>query len=144
MGPEDGRYERENHMAGTEHSNQQVVVHKTRSSGNRAITGVISWVTGAIEVLLAFRFGLLLFGANPEAGFVDFIYTLSRPFMVPFEAVFGTTDTGLGSVFDWSTLLAIIVYAVIGWGLISLIRSVGYTSSTTVEEVEQVETEHRD
>jgi hypothetical protein len=126
-------------MAGTERSNQQVVTRRIRSSGNRAITGIISWVIGFIEVLLAFRFGLLLFGANPEAGFVDLVYTLSAPFMVPFEAVFGATETRIGSVFDWNTLLAIIVYAVIGWGVTSLIRNAGYSSATTVEEVEQVQ-----
>jgi YggT family protein len=125
-------------MAETERSNQQeVVVRKTRSSGNRAITGIISWVAGAIEVVLAFRFGLLLFGANPDAAFVDFIYTLSTPFMAPFEAVFGVTETRIGSVFDLNTLLAIIVYAVAAWGATTLIRSVGYSSTTTVEKTER-------
>ncbi len=125
-------------MAETERSNQQeVVVRKTRSSGNRVITGIISWVAGAIEVVLAFRFGLLLFGANPDAAFVDFIYTLSAPFMAPFEAVFGVTETRIGSVFDLNTLLAIIVYAVAAWGATSLIRSVGYSSTTTVEKMDR-------
>lgn len=126
-------------MAGTDHSNQQVVVQKTRSSGNRAITGIISWVAGAIEVLLAFRFGLLLFGANPDAGFVDLIYSVSAPFMAPFEAVFGVTETRIGSYFDWSNLLAIIVYAVAAWGVTTLIRNVGYSSSTTVERTQRDE-----
>lgn len=125
-------------MAETERSNQQeVVVRKTRSSGNRVITGIISWVAGAIGVVLAFRFGLLLFGANPDAAFVDFIYTLSAPFMAPFEAVFGVTETRIGSVFDLNTLLAIIVYAVAAWGATSLIRSVGYSSTTTVEKMDR-------
>ncbi|MDF1542694.1 MAG: YggT family protein [Anaerosomatales bacterium] len=129
-------------MTPSEQSNERVVVHKTRSSGNRAITGIISWISGAIEVILAFRFGLLLFGANPEAAFVDFIYRIAAPFMVPFEAVFGVTETRMGSIFDWSTLLAILVYAVVAWGLTSLIRNVGYSSSTTVEQVEKAEREH--
>ncbi|MBW6467914.1 MAG: YggT family protein [Coriobacteriia bacterium] len=124
-------------MVQTEQSNERVVVRKSRSSGNRAIAGVISWVAGAIEVILAFRFGLLLFGANPEAAFVDFIYRIAAPFMVPFDAVFGVTETQMGSIFDWSTLLAILVYAVVAWGLTSLIRNVGYSSSTTVERAER-------
>lgn len=129
-------------MVPTEQSNGRVVVHKTRSSGNRMITGIISWIAGVIEVILAFRFGLLLFGANPEAGFVDFIYRIAAPFMVPFEAVFGVTETRIGSYFDWSNLLAIIVYAVVAWGLTSLITNVGYSSSTTVEQVEKADREH--
>ncbi|MDY0087518.1 MAG: YggT family protein [Coriobacteriia bacterium] len=125
-------------MAGTERTDQParpVVVKRTRSSANRLITGTISWVTGFIEVVLAFRFGLLLFGANPDAGFVEFIYKVSAPFMVPFEAVFGVTETRLGSIFDWSNLLAIAVYAVIGWGLTSLIRGLGYSASGRVENL---------
>lgn len=116
---------------------RRTVVRKTRSSGNRVLTGIISWLAGAIMVLLAFRFGLLLFGANPEAWFVDVIYSASAPFMAPFEAVFGVTETRIGSVFDWSNLLAIVVYAVVAGGVTSLIRNVGYSSATTVEEVER-------
>ena len=124
-------------MADGTGSNQRVAVKRTRSSGNRVITGIISWVAGFIEVVLAFRFGLLLFGANPDAAFVELVYRVSEPFMVPFEAVFGATETRIGSVFDWSTLLAIIVYAVIAWGVTSLIRNIGYSSASTVEEVSQ-------
>lgn len=126
-------------MAGTERSNQQVVVRRSRSSGNRAITGLISWVFGFIEVVLAFRFALLLLGANADAAFVELVYRVAAPFMVPFEAVSGVKETRIGSVCDWSTLLAIIVYAVVGAGLNSLIRSIGYSSASTVEEVSQHE-----
>lgn len=126
-------------MAETGHSNQQLIVTKRRSSASRVLTGVISWVAAAVEVLLAFRFGLLLLGANPEAGFVDVVYWASGPFMSPFDAVFGVTETRIGSVFEWSALLAIIVYAVVAWGLRTLVD--GVTHTTIVEEVERVERE---
>lgn len=122
-------------MTETGQPTQQVAVRRKRSSANRVITGIISWVFGFIEVVLAFRFGLLLFAANPDAAFVEFIYRISAPFVAPFEAVFGTTETRIGAVFDWSVLLAIIVYAVIGWGATSLIRGVGYSSAGRVEQL---------
>jgi hypothetical protein len=59
--------------------------------------------------------------------------------MVPFEAVFGATETRIGSVLDWNMLLAIVVCAVIGWGVTSLIRNAGYASAAMIEEVEQVD-----
>ncbi|HET6497484.1 MAG TPA: YggT family protein [Coriobacteriia bacterium] len=126
-------------MSENEHSNQRVTVRKTRSSGNRIVIRLIAWAVGFIVVLLAFRFSLMLLGANPDAAFVELVYGLSTPFVTPFAAVFGQVETGIGAVFDWNTLLAILVYAVVGWGAISLIRSVGHSTARTVEEVSQYE-----
>ncbi len=73
-----------------------------------------------VEVLLLFRFVLKLLAANPGAGFTDFIYTISHPFVAPFLLVFRTSAVG-GSVFEWSTLLAMLVYWILVWGIIRLI-----------------------
>lgn len=104
------------------------------------IAQFVYWVAGAIEVALAFRFGLKLFGANPDAGFVQFIYSASTPFMVPFETVFGVTQVE-GAVFEWSALLAILVYAIIAWGIVALIRSVIPSTTKSVEAVERIDEE---
>jgi len=72
-----------------------------------------------IEFLLAFRFLLKLFGANPNAGFSNFIYTLSFPFAAPFLNVFRITRVE-GSSFEWTTLLAMLVYWLIALGLVKL------------------------
>ncbi len=73
-----------------------------------------------IEALLLFRFLLKLLAANPNAGFTEFIYAVSGVFVAPFRFVFRTTQVG-GSVFEWSTLLAMLVYWVLVWGIIRLI-----------------------
>ena len=82
-------------------------------------TQIVWYLLGILEVILAFRFILRLFGANPNAGFTSFIYGLSLPFIAPFLNVFRISAVE-GSVFEWTTLLAILVYWIIAWGIISL------------------------
>lgn len=73
-----------------------------------------------LEVLLAFRFILKLTGANPDAGFTNIIYSATWPFTAPFLAVFPKT-TVLGSILEWTTLLAMLVYWMIAVGIIRLL-----------------------
>ena len=113
--------------------------HETRRSVEAIVTSVVWFITGVIAVLLASRFFLLLFGANPRAGFTRFVYGFAAPLMAPFEAVFGRTRIQ-GATFDVNTLLAIAVYVLIGWGITALIRVVTpRTGARTVESVEEVE-----
>jgi hypothetical protein len=82
-------------------------------------TQVVWYVFYFIEALLLFRFLLRLLAANPGAGFTEFIYTLSYPFIAPFLYVFPATRAG-GAVFEWSTLLAMVVYWILAWGIVRL------------------------
>ena len=81
---------------------------------------VVWFIFGIIEVLLGFRFFLKLGAANPAAGFTKFIYGASSPFVGPFLAVFKITRVE-ESVFEWTTLLAMVVYWVIAVGVSRLI-----------------------
>lgn len=82
-------------------------------------TQVVWYLLGILEVLLAFRFLLRLFGANPAAGFTNFIYDLSYPFAAPFLNVFRITRVE-GSVVEWTTLLAMVVYWLIAWAIVKM------------------------
>ncbi len=88
---------------------------------------LVYFVFGVLDVLLAFRFVLQLFGANPSNGFVDFIYNLSAIFVTPFIGIFnqslakGAVTT---SVFEPATLIAFIVYALVAWGIVTLISAI--------------------
>src|SRR3989344_1969760 len=82
-------------------------------------TQIVWYILGLLEVLLAFRFVLKLLAANPGAGFSSFIYNLSYPFVAPFLNVFRRTQI-VGSVFEWTTLLAMLVYWLVAWGIIKL------------------------
>jgi YGGT family len=74
------------------------------------------------------RFALLLLGANEASGFVRFIYGLSRPFVLPFQGIFGEPTLG-ASVIEWASLVGIIVYALVAYGLARLIELI-YTPAT--------------
>lgn len=97
-----------------------VVTHQDRTTKPlfRA-TQVVWYILWVIEILLAFRFFLRLIGANPLAGFTNFIYTLSYPFAEPFRAVIGTTYVE-GAVFEWTTLLAMVVYWILASAIVKL------------------------
>jgi len=115
-------------------------VHTEVRAPIEVVAGRVIWfVFGVIEVFIAFRFLFMLFGANAEAGFVKMIYGVSGIFMAPFIAIFSTQEAA-GVTFEWSALVAIAVYAVIGWGLVALIRAVSPRDhAETVERVEQEE-----
>ena len=105
----------------------QVVREKTSATSSEenrltVINGI--WlVLGIVEVLLVFRLVLKLLGANPNSGFVSFVYSVSGPLNAPFRGIF-STPTAQGnittSVFETSTVVAIIVYAIIAWGIVKL------------------------
>ena len=102
------------------------------------VANIIWFIFGVIEVLIAIRFVFLLLGANPAAGFVSMIYGVSGIFMAPFVAIFRTQQVATGTLFEWSALVAIAVYALAAWGIVALIFAVSpRASSETVERVEQ-------
>lgn len=70
-------------------------------------------IGGIIIALLAVRFLLSLLGANRNNGFADFIYTLSHPFAAPFFGLFNYKEQFGSSRFEFETIVAIAVYAII-------------------------------
>jgi ABC-type Na+ efflux pump permease subunit len=82
-------------------------------------TQIVWYILGLIEALLAFRFVLKLLAANPSAGFSSLIYNVSYPFAIPFLSVFRVTKID-GNVFEWTTLLAMLVYLLIAWAIVKL------------------------
>ena len=95
---------------------------------------LVYFAFGLLEVLLAFRLVLKLTGASLASGFVSMIYGLTGIFILPFEGIFrrgfaqGVETT---SVLEPATLVAIVVYVVLAWGIVKLIRiSSGEKQST--------------
>ncbi len=93
-------------------------------------TQIVWYILGFVEILLLFRFILKLLAANRSAGFTRFIYGVSDLFAAPFLNVFRISRVN-GNVFEWTTLLAMLVYFMIAVGLIKL-----FTMSRTVSTPE--------
>ena len=97
---------------------------------------------GILEALLALRFGLKLIGANPASPFAVFIYGFTNLFLLPFEGLTGTPAAG-GMVLEVSSMIAMLVYALIAWALERIIwvffyrprgPVVGVTQTTTTDK----------
>lgn len=78
---------------------------------------VIWFIAGIILTLLAFRFVLSLLGANRNNGFASFIYSASYPFVAPFFGLFSYKASYGVSRFEFETLVAMAVYAVVAAGI---------------------------
>lgn len=91
-----------------------------RSTGIIVAQRIVWFVVGVVNSIIALRFIFLLLGANRGVGFTELIYSLSDPLVAPFVGIFGRPDFGQ-SVFEVSSVVAIIVYLLLGWGIIKLI-----------------------
>lgn len=86
---------------------------------------LIYFFFGALDILLAFRLVLKVAGASLNSAFVAGIYGLSGIFTWPFEGIFRrgfTQGIETTSVLEPSTIVAILVYAILAWGIVKLIR----------------------
>lgn len=92
----------------------------TREKQIFRITRAIWFIISILEILLVLRFVLKLLQANAGASFTQMIYKLTSIFVEPFRFVFPTPVVE-GSAFEWSTLLAIFIYWLIGMGIVKLI-----------------------
>ena len=103
---------------------------------------VIGYIVGVIEVILAARFVLKLLGANPASGFVDFIYAITYPFVLPFLGIFrNLEEQELSAVLEWSTLVAMAVYGIVAFGIQRLV--ILMTTKTDTEVQERVTSEQK-
>jgi uncharacterized membrane protein len=109
-----------------------------RIAGYR-LTQLIYWVFGLIEGLILIRLILKVLGANQAAGFAEFIYGITAPLVAPFMGLFNNQAYGQ-SVLELSSIVALIVYALVAWLLAKLVwilvgetRSAVRTHSTQMD-----------
>jgi len=98
---------------------------KEGATGFQTFEYLVYFFFGVLEILLVFRLVLKLMGASIGSAFVGLIYGLTGIFIAPFEGIFHrgfTQGIETTSVFEPSTLVAIIVYAVVAWGIVKLIK----------------------
>jgi hypothetical protein len=86
---------------------------------------IVYYILGVLEALFAFRLIFKLLGANPGSTFVSLIYTISGAFLAPFSGIFRVAvNKGIEteSVLEPTTIIAMIVYALIAYGVVRLIE----------------------
>ena len=84
------------------------------------VTGLIWLAFGILDGLIALRFLLKLMAANPSNPFAAFLYTITEPALWVFEGL-TTSPTFQGIVIEFFDLIAIAVYALIGWVIIRVL-----------------------
>jgi len=101
-------------------SRTSVTTARVGDYNDRAIQ-VVWWIVGFVDVVLAIRFVLKLLGGSTVSGFVTFMYDITQPLVAPFHGIFNTAVQGR-SILEPESLVAIAIYSLIGWGIVSLIR----------------------
>jgi uncharacterized protein YggT (Ycf19 family) len=111
------------------------------------VSRVIWFLVGLMSILLAIRFVLLLTGANESAGFAQLIYGLTGWMVAPFAGLFGRPLTYPGAastgIVEFESLVAIVVYVLIGWLVTKLAQLMLGTNRTTGTVVQETDRETR-
>lgn len=97
----------------------------------RAVSYLVYAYLIVVEIILLMGFLLLLFGANPSAGFTEWVYRNLDRVMEPFRGIFTSVELGVGgneveSIFETSVLFAMIIYGILALllsGLIGLLTN---------------------
>jgi len=83
---------------------------------------VIYYIFGVIEAIILIRFVLRLISANTSNIFTQGVYGVSWVFVFPFNGVVGNANLGGGSVIEFFSLIAILVYALASVALTRLLE----------------------
>ena len=84
---------------------------------------ILNTLTGIIEALLGLRFFLKLLGASDAAPFVKWIYESAQSLLEPFSNMFPSPTLGI-FIAEFTTIFAMIVYAVVGYFVVRLFQFV--------------------
>jgi uncharacterized protein YggT (Ycf19 family) len=84
-------------------------------------TRLLYFVLSLIEVLLALRFLFRLINADATTGFANFIYNFTSPLVGPFNGIFNDQALNRAGVLEISTLVAMAIYCLVGYGIARLV-----------------------
>jgi YggT family protein len=127
-------------VTGREHEHRRVVseepvvpaatseVVSTVNPGRRAMD-VVYLIFAVIDGLLLIRLVLKLLGANTIAGFTQWIYGVTDVLLAPFRNLLPTIGNE-HSQLEMSVVVAILVYALIGWVLARLMAIIFFRDIT--------------
>jgi uncharacterized protein YggT (Ycf19 family) len=102
-------------------------------------TQLVWLLFGILEALIALRFVLKLIAANPDSPIAALIYGFTDLFLLPFKGL-TATPAAAGMVLELSSLIALVVYALIGWAIERLIWVLFYRPKGPTEQVTKTTT----
>jgi len=94
------------------------------------ISELIWLLFGILDVLIALRVVLKLIAANPTSGFSVFLYNVTGVFLLPFSGLIASPVIGTG-VFEIFSIIAIVVYMLLAWIIVSLFRLIFMPARTS-------------
>lgn len=105
------------------------------------ITQLIWLLLGLLEGVLALRFVFRLIGVNATNAFATLLYNVTDFFLAPFASLMGAPAAG-NMVFEFSTIIAMIVYLLIGWVLERIVYVLFYRPRGPMSTRQTVIAEH--
>jgi hypothetical protein len=100
------------------------------------VTQLIWLALGILETMIALRFVLKLIAANPDSPIVGFIYGFTNLFLFPFTGMTAQPSAG-GMVLELSSLFAMVIYGLIGWGIERIVWLIFYRPQEKTESITQ-------
>ena len=116
-----------------DHVHEQQVVENVNLEYRETIYKIsqLIWLLfGGLEALLGIRVILMLIGANPGNWFTAFVYQLSELFLWPFQNLIAN-PTFQNMTLEVTSIIAMIVYAMLGWIIVRLIWVIFYRAPTS-------------
>jgi uncharacterized protein YggT (Ycf19 family) len=95
---------------------------------------LVNLFTGIVTIFLGLRFILKLFGANDANDFVGWVYDMSAVLLEPFRGIFPVEVIERQYVLEFSTLFAMVIYAILGMLLLALVVAVTPDTATTTKK----------
>jgi hypothetical protein len=89
---------------------------RERRANTRKASQIIWLLLGLLEAVIALRVVFKLIAVNAANPFAALLYDVSHPFVAPFASLASAPSSG-GVVLEISSVLAMIVYLLIAWGL---------------------------
>lgn len=94
------------------------------------VSQIIWLLFGGLEALIGIRVILMLIGANPGNWFAAFVYQLTQLFLWPFQNLIANPSFQ-NMTLEVTSIIAMIVYALLGWLIVRMIWVIFYRSPTS-------------
>jgi hypothetical protein len=104
-------------------------------------TQLIWLVLGLIEAAIALRVVFKLVGVNASNSFATLVYNVTHLFVAPFASLTGAPAAG-GMVLEVSSIIAMLVYLLIAWGIERIMNVVLYRPRGAVSVSQTIIAEH--